>query len=100
MKVTHKTLKALRIIRDHKIESCKQFAKFMWPDSDGWKTHVKVGKGVSKGGAMPIAAGGYLGKLKKWGLVNGVSHGVIFHLTKKGRECLNSFDNQFTEMER
>lgn len=62
--------KALMIIRDRKPERPGEFAFLMWADSPKWQNRTKAGKnGVSKGGGMNLAAGGYLGKLKSQGLI-------------------------------
>jgi hypothetical protein len=75
--VTPTQRKALNIIRDHPIDSPRQFARFMWPDSERWKNHTKAGpNGVVRGGGMSLAGGGYLGRLCK------------FLLTEAGRQAL------------
>lgn len=62
--------RALEILRDNPGIAPRAFAKKMWPDSEGHKHHTKCGnKGVSVGGGMNLAAGGFLGKLAKAGLV-------------------------------
>ena len=49
----------------------KAFARAMWPDSPGWKSLTKCGNnGVTRGGAMPQAAGTLLGRLNRAGLIN------------------------------
>jgi hypothetical protein len=67
--MTESTKKALEIIKEKGPIKPKRFAKFMWPDSDGWSTHTNCGHGVTRGGGMNLAAGGYLGKLRKRGLI-------------------------------
>jgi len=47
------------------------FAIKMWPDSDGHRRSYKSGpKGSRKGAGMAIAAGGFLGRLRKLGLTD------------------------------
>jgi hypothetical protein len=96
--LTLTTVRALRIIRDHEITMPKQFAKLMWPDSDGWETHVKCGPhGSHRGGGMYLAAGGYLGKLEQRGLIKcHVAWGYTtrfrsFELTTAGKEALEHY---------
>jgi hypothetical protein len=58
--------KALKIIKNHGPIRPREFAKLMWPDSDCWSNRTNCGpKGVTKGGGMNLAGGGYLGKLRK-----------------------------------
>lgn len=88
--------RALAIIRDHgdAIGYPKQFAKLMWPDSEGWQTHARMGRGTHRGAGMYGAAGAYLGRLKKSGLIGSAYRGGVdrfarrWFLTKAGREAL------------
>lgn len=83
-KLTPSQFRALKIIRDNRIEMPRQFARLMWPDSDGWDRYTKCGPyGVTRGGGMSIAGGGYLGKLCSGGLIN-----YRNRLTLLGRETL------------
>lgn len=51
-----------------------EFAKKMWPTSDGWKKESKCGSGhKTKGGAMNITAGAFLGKMARSGAVKVIS---------------------------
>ena len=79
---------ALTIIRDNDIRSPREFAKKMWPDSDGWKRVHKVGRGSHCGAAMALAGGGFLGKLRTQGLILGGYNYERIVLTDKGRERL------------
>lgn len=67
------------------------FAEAMWPDSSGWKRIHKCGPGASSPGVcMALAAGGFLGRLRKQGLTE-IVHLECFslhRLTKRGREAL------------
>ena len=69
-KLTKSVLKALLIIRDKKPTRPGEFAYWMWEDYPRWNARTKCGNGVSIGGGMNIAAGGYLGKLKKAGWID------------------------------
>ena len=70
MKLTKAQTKALTIIQEHQPIYPWYFSYLMWPDSDGHKHYHKCGpKGVCRGLGMALAAGGYLGKLVKKGLV-------------------------------
>ena len=79
--VTETTKRALEIIRDHHITMPHQFARFMWPDNPAWSRTTKAGV---RGGGMNLAGGGYLGKLRKWGLITGGFNGMVAHLTSEG----------------
>ncbi len=78
--------RALEILKYNMIEAPSQFARLMWPDSEGWKHHTKKGHGTTRGGGMAVAAGCYLGKLRRAGLVSNMS----FILTAKGEEALKN----------
>lgn len=88
--------RALEILRDNPGVTAGRFGHLMWPDSEGHKHHTKCGnKGVSVGGGMNLAAGGFLGKLIRAGLVGCIHdrHGRYvglgeFHLTAEGRKAL------------
>ncbi len=63
-------IRALEIIKEHGPVTPHQFALLMWPDSAGWHRITKCGpKEATHGGGMSLAGGGYLGKLRKKGLV-------------------------------
>lgn len=83
-------LKTLAIIIDRKDITPKYFAKKMWPDSPAWKNSHGCGNGSHKGGGMYQAAGGFLGKLRRTGLIDEYYDGItkIRTLTKKGREFI------------
>lgn len=79
---------ALQIIRDNEIRSPREFARLMWPNSEGWHRHHRVGYGTSRGAAMALAGGGFLGKLKAQGLIRvSIFDGRIV-LTDKGKDRL------------
>lgn len=86
--------RALEIVARYGPIMPREFAALMWPDSPGWKRHSKCGpKGVSQGGGMRLAAGGYLGRLRKRGLVNYVrlhAYSLYFGyaISAKGKSCL------------
>lgn len=68
------------------------FAAEMWPDSKCWKRSYKCGpKGASRGIAMATAAGGFLGKLGRLGLVQTklvFGHHQMHVITSEGRKAL------------
>jgi len=69
MKATPSQLKALHILKEHGPIRPREFARLMWPDSEGWRRSTKCGpNGSTRGGGMCLAGGGYLGKLyhKGW----------------------------------
>ncbi len=79
---------ALQIIRDNNIRSPREFAEKMWPNSEGWQRVHKVGHGASRGAAMALAGGGFLGKLRAQGLIRGGYNYERIILTDKGKERL------------
>lgn len=69
---------ALRIIRDHGPLRPREFAQFMWPDSDGWRRSARCGaNGSHRGGGMHLAGGGYLGKLRRQGWISPTHKDVL-----------------------
>lgn len=91
--LTESLKKALLIIRDHSPSRPREFAYMMWKDSPKWKNKVKAGNnGVAKGGGMPLAAGGYLGKLRSKGLIKIIVHdsGYTYILTQEAHDLLSS----------
>jgi len=89
--MTPKQKMALEIIRDNPGIYPREFAKKMWPDSDGHDRHHNCGpKGVTRGGMMNMAGGGYIGRLVKAGLVirHYGKHQNGVYLTKEGVEAL------------
>ena len=101
VELTERQKKALVIIRDRGPIRPREFAMFMWPESDRWNNLVNCGKnGVHRGGGMYRAAGGYLGKLTKkkfivekivWTNGDWTSHG--FYLTDYGKKVLDECCN-------
>lgn len=95
--LTKSQAKALRILKeyDEPIRP-REFARRMWPDSECWTHWTKCGnKGVSRGGGMSLAGGGYLGKLMKRGWV--YSHysqiyGLSYALSIAGRAVMREYD--------
>lgn len=90
---TPQLLRALSIVQHHGPVQPKAFARAMWPASPSWGHRTNCGHGVSIGLCMAIAAGGYLGKLAKRGLIGpGFQHGVHagYVLTDQGRALLAS----------
>lgn len=79
IKLTQAQTRALTIVRDHPGIRPREFAKLMWPESEGWSHHVKCGSnGSHKGGGMPLAGGGYLGKLMRLKLIR---NEIIFSIS-------------------
>ena len=86
------TVKALRLIRDYTITMPREFAKMMWPDSEGWQRVINVGHGASAGAGMPYAAAGFIGRLDykglcRWSYDRDTDRRTLY-LTDKGREEL------------
>lgn len=90
-KLTDAQRRALEIVQSNPGISAAEFARKMWPESHGWNTRRKCGGyGVHKGGGMYVAAGQYLGKLHRAGLVKR-SFGTIppsTYITPAGRAAL------------
>lgn len=78
--------RALEILKYNMIEAPAQFARLMWPDSPAWKNHTKKGRGTTRGGGMAVAAGCYLGKLRRAGYVSNIG----FILTTEGEKALEN----------
>lgn len=100
-RLTEPQKRALRILYEHGPLHPREFARFMWPDSPGWKVHHNCGYGVSAGSMMAMAGGGYLGKLHHRGWVapkyHWNRHGELWldgHvLTDVGRELAKGLQN-------
>lgn len=92
MRLTQSNRRALEILRDVKEMYPRQFSKAMWPDSPCWKHHTKAGPGgVMLAGGMNLAAGGYLAKLLRRGLVSlrySSVHQPFYSISTKGRKAL------------
>jgi len=67
MKPTEQALDILRQYPDGL--TAKGFAYHMWPDSPYWRVSYKVGRGSTRGAAVWRAAGGFLGRLVRAGLI-------------------------------
>lgn len=83
---------ALQIVRDNPGIVPARFADKMWPTSEGWKRPAKCGpSGSHRGGGMYLAAGGFLGRLYRQGLVQR-SYGKYgrphFYLSQTGSRAL------------
>ncbi len=93
MPLTPTRRRALEIIRDYPGLAPREFGHKLWPDHLGWNRHTKCGpSGTSHGGGMNLAAGAFLGKLKKEGLVyvryTPHSYQSHHHISEKGLEAL------------
>ena len=89
------TMKALGILYDHEIASAVEFARLMWPDSEGWHHRIGAGHGVVRGRGMSMAGGSYLGRLQKagWSTVSfgGSRYRQIYHLTPEGKKLVEAY---------
>lgn len=92
MKLTEIQIKALQIVKDYRRITPRRFAELMWPNSKCWNHSTKCGpSGVTRGGGMWLAAGGYLGRLRKLKLVDwdvDRYYRKHYHLTKHGERSL------------
>lgn len=79
--MTESQARGVEIVMNHSGIKPREFARKMWPDSDGWSTMTNCGYGVSKGGGMNLAGGGYLGKLARKGWVRSRNG---YYVTSKG----------------
>lgn len=75
-----------------------EFAKKAWPDAPGWKAKIRTGTGPNSekvvekvGGAMVLAAGAALGKLKGLGLATfeRPKRARLYSLTATGEKALD-----------
>jgi len=94
MKITDKTIKALKIIKESKHLTARDFAEQMWPDSLMHTRTSNQGNGACKGKAAWLCGGSYLGKLTIAKLIyrSLECDGYVgeFHLTDKGREAIEN----------
>lgn len=95
-KLTTSQRKALGIIDMNPSILPREFAKKMWPNSEGWRMHSGHGSHTRRGGGMALAGGNYLGKLRKLDLIYedyrpsiGDSFRRVHRLTSLGKELLN-----------
>ena len=97
MGLTASQRRALEIVRDHGPIKPREFSEKMWPESPGHQRYSKCGpSGVTRGGGMNLAAGGYLGRLRKRGWVkseyafwvHSYYRDLGYVLTDEGREAL------------
>ncbi|WP_415912263.1 hypothetical protein [Neptuniibacter sp. QD37_11] len=89
------TIKSLKIVSKHPGVTPGQFAKLYFPsDHEGWQRTARAGRGVCRGGGLRLWAGGWLGKLRKRGLIN--SHNNI---TSEGNVLLREYAKELRENE-
>lgn len=91
MKLSKVQRRALQLLQERGPLRPAAFAEFMWPNSEGWAHHTKCGpSGSHRGGGMPLAAGGYLGKLSKLRLVRPEYRGGtrVYTITSAGIKAL------------
>lgn len=94
MKISDKTIQALKIIRDSEEISASDFALKMWPNSPKWKKVYNTGDGATSGKGMWLAAGSYLSKLRKAGLLwSGFSNIYWYRLSSDGRKVLKEYES-------
>ena len=75
--MTPATARALGVLHDYGPLRPREFARRMWPESDGWRRSCRCGpNGSHRGGGMYLAAGGYLGALTRRGLVQRYGRGA------------------------
>jgi len=87
--MTESEKRALRILSEYE-EGIhpKRFAELMWPDSPCWTKLYNCGpNGASFGVAMYRAAGGYLGRLRKKGVVR-CRYDYSYIITNAGKALL------------
>lgn len=103
MKLTPSQVRALEIVEKAGVVRPREFAKAMWPESEGWRRHSRCGpNGVHQGGGMYLAGGGYLGKLSQLGVIRQQFRGAIhsedgYALTEEGKVALRKAqDNKKT----
>ena len=92
-KLTESQRRALSILAGEAMAP-REFAQAMWPESLGHNRMTNCGqKSVTRGGGMNLAGGGYLGKLRKGGLVR-PSHEWTYDnryaITAEGRQALRA----------
>lgn len=96
MKLTAGQVRALEVVEKGGSIVPREFARAMWPESAGWMRSSRCGpNGVHRGGGMYLAAGGYLGRLSKLGLVRQQFRGVLYDkdgyaLTESGKQALRA----------
>lgn len=70
--ITAKQARALAFIAREAITHPAHLAHLLWPGDPGWSRSMKCGRnenGLQKGAGLMMAAGGYLGRLAKAGLI-------------------------------
>jgi len=95
MKLTKITIKALNILNLEygKAITANEFAKRMWPDSEGWKMVKNTGHGATRGKGMWLAGGSYLAKLRNRGFVT-IDEAVLFRLSFEGIRALRNAEDK------
>lgn len=94
-KISEKTIRALKIVRDHPGITARFFACKMWPDSEAWCHVINTGHGATSGKGMWLSAGCYLAKLRERKLVIRCFSGnkqAIFYLSGLGYDLLRIND--------
>ena len=87
--LSESVVRALAILRAHGPLRPREFAKLMWPESEGWLRYAQCGPyGSHRGGGMYLAGGGFLGRLRHQGLVEYGGYGRGYRLSDDGRRLL------------
>lgn len=101
MKPSKRTIEALIILRDKKPQSFAQFAKLFWPENLMHRRHTNCGThGSRRGAGAWFAAGSYIAKLERAGLVrkccsaSGIEKLGIAYLSNVGHEVLDSIKRE------
>lgn len=88
--LTDKQQKALMIIREHPGLRARQFAEFMWPESNMHRRFSNQGHGAHRGKAAWLCGGSYLGRLRVLGFVKHDIFSGGFILTELGEKELKA----------
>lgn len=101
MKPSKRTIEALLILRDKKPQSFAEFAQLFWPDNFMHRRHTNCGThGSRRGAGAWLAAGSYIAKLEKKGLVQkcysrfGIEKMGIAYQSNAGHEILDSIKRE------
>lgn len=87
--VSPEVLRALQVLAGGPIRPA-EFARRLWPNAEGWSRCSKCGRGSHRGGGMVLAAGGYLGRLRKLGLAEAGSTPGTTRISRAGRAALEA----------
>jgi len=90
--ITERQYRALRILFEHRggIKP-RDFGELMWPESLAKERSYNIGNGATKGVGLWLAAGSYLAKLMKLGLVTHCRDGSYRTISTKGLKAMDDF---------